>query len=119
MVGVRELRQHLRERVGAHVGREQPLFSDEIVFVMAADHPLAERAHVAPAELAAHTLIASPNTPKPEVKYFMTAIDRTLIAKRLKKPLRRDWRIAYRAEAAERARQLATALAGVAPRLYA
>lgn len=49
----------------------------------------------------------------------MTALDRTLIAKRLKKPLRRDWRIAYRAEAAERTRQLATALAGVAPRLYA
>lgn len=48
VVGVRELRQHLRERVGA-----QPLFSDEIVFVMAAYHPLAERAHVAPAELAA------------------------------------------------------------------
>lgn len=140
--------------------RELPLFSDEIVFVMAADHPLAERAHISPQDLAETTLISSTNTPKPEVKYFMTAVfggrppplerlllplteaivdaaraglgvaalsewiaapylDRTLVAKRMKKPLRRNWRIAFRPEAADRARQLATALAGAAPRLYA
>jgi hypothetical protein len=37
----------------------------------------------------------------------------------MKKPLRRGWRIAYRPEAADRARQLAAALAGAVPRLYA
>jgi LysR family transcriptional regulator for metE and metH len=46
-------------------------------------------------------------------------LDHTLVAKRMKKPLRRPWRIAYRPEAADRARQLAAALAGMAPRLYA
>jgi LysR family transcriptional regulator for metE and metH len=141
--------------------REQPLFSDEIVFVMAADHPLAERAHITAQDLAETTLISSTNTPKPEVKFFLSAVfgrkpppplarlvlplteaivdaaraglgvaalsewiaapylDRTLIAKRMRKPLRRGWRIAYRPDAADRARQLATALAGAAPRLYA
>lgn len=140
--------------------RERPLMSDEIVFAMAADHPLADKPYITPADLAATTMITSTNTPRPEVKYFMTAVfgakppplkrlllplteaiidaaraglgvavlsewiagtylDRTLVAKRLKKPLKRDWRIAYRPEAADRARQLASALAGAAPRLYA
>ncbi|MFT3693251.1 MAG: LysR family transcriptional regulator [Kofleriaceae bacterium] len=142
--------------------REQPLFADEIVFVMAADHELADKPYITADDIAASTLIGSPNTPPDEVKYFMKAVfgsphlpknqarlllplteaivdasraglgiaalsewiaapylDRTLVAKRMKKPLRRPWRIAYRPEAADRARQLASLLAGVAPRLYA
>lgn len=140
--------------------RELALFADEIVFVVAADHPLAERAWITAADLREHTIISSTGTPEPELRWFGAAIfgarippltklrlplteaivdaaraglgiavlsewiassylDHTLVAKRMKKPLRRPWRIAYRPEAADRARQLAAALAGVAPRLYA
>lgn len=41
--------------------REQPLFSDEIVFVMAASHPLAARPSLAPADLRTTPLLASTN----------------------------------------------------------
>ena len=140
--------------------RELPLFTDEIVFVVARDHPLADRPHLAAADLVAHTIISSSQTPEPELRWFGAAVfgarkpalttlrlplteaivdaaraglgiavlsewiassylDHTLVAKRLKKPLLRPWRIAFRPEAAARARQLAAALAGIAPRLYA
>ena len=140
--------------------RELPLFADEIVFVVAADHPLADRSHLTAADLVAHTIISSSQTPEPELRWFGAAVfgsrtpalttlrlplteaivdaaraglgiavlsewiassylDHTLVAKRMKKPLRRPWRIAFRPEAADRARQLAAALAGMAPRLYA
>jgi LysR family transcriptional regulator, regulator for metE and metH len=140
--------------------RELPLFTDEIVFVVAADHPLADRSHLTAADLVAHTIISSSQTPEPELRWFGAAVfgsrtpaltklrlplteaivdaaraglgiavlsewiassylDHTLVAKRMKKPLRRPWRIAFRPEAADRARQLAAALAGMAPRLYA
>jgi len=139
---------------------DQPLFSDEIVFLLAATHPLAERPHLTPDDLRAHPLISSTNTPDPELRWFTHAVfgrrqpsverlrfplteaivdaaragmgvavlsewiaqpylDPTLVAKRLRKPLRRPWRIAYRPQAADRARQLATALTGLAPRIYA
>jgi LysR family transcriptional regulator for metE and metH len=140
--------------------RDQPLFADEIVFVLAATHPLAERPHLTPDDLRAHPLISSTNTPDPELRWFTHAVfgrrlpsierlrfplteaivdaaragmgiavlsewiaqpyvDHTLVAKRLRTPLRRPWRIAYRPQAADRARQLAAALAGLAPRIYA
>jgi LysR family transcriptional regulator for metE and metH len=46
-------------------------------------------------------------------------LDHTLVAKRMKKPLRRPWRLAFRPDAADRARQLAAAIGGLAPRLHA
>lgn len=140
--------------------RELPLFADEIVFVVAADHPLAERAAITAADLRAHTILGSTNTPEPEIRWFGHAVfgakipaldrlglplteaivdaaraglgvavlsewiaapylDRGLVSKRFERPLRRPWRIAFRPEAADRARQLAVALAGLAPRIYA
>jgi LysR family transcriptional regulator for metE and metH len=140
--------------------RDQPLFADEIVFVLAASHPLADRPHLTSEDLRAHPLISSTNTPDPELRWFTHAVfgrrlpsierlrfplteaivdaaragmgiavlsewiaqpylDPTLVAKRLRTPLRRPWRIAYRPQAADRARQLAAALAGLAPRIYA
>ncbi|MEO8551157.1 MAG: LysR family transcriptional regulator [Kofleriaceae bacterium] len=140
--------------------RELPLFADEIVFVVAADHPLAERASITADDLRAHTILGSTNTPEPELRWFGRAVfgsripaldrlglplteaivdaaraglgvavlsewiaapylDRGLVAKRFEHPLRRPWRIAFRPEAADRARQLAAALAGLAPRIYA
>jgi LysR family transcriptional regulator for metE and metH len=140
--------------------RELALFTDEIVFLVAADHPLAGRAAITAADLREHTIISSTSTPEPELRWFGAAVfggrtpaltklrlplteaivdaaraglgiavlsewiassylDHTLVAKRMKKPLLRPWRIAFRPEAADRARQLAAALAGVAPRLYA
>ena len=53
--------------------REQPLFSDEIVFVVAASHPLAGRASVTPRDLREHPLISS-NTPPAEAEWFMTRV---------------------------------------------
>lgn len=140
--------------------RDLPLFADEIVFVLAADHELAARPSLTPDDLRAYPLISSTNTPDPELRWFtheafgrriptlerlrfplteaiidaaragmgiavlsewiaQPYLDPTLVAKRLRKPLRRPWRIAFRPEAADRARQLAAALGGLAPRLYA
>jgi LysR family transcriptional regulator for metE and metH len=140
--------------------RDQPLFSDEIVFLVAASHPVADRPYLTTDDLRAHPLISSTNTPEPELRWFGTAVfgrrlpslerlrfplteaivdaaragmgvavlsewiaqpylDSTLVAKRLRKPLRRPWRIAYRPQASDRARQLAAALSGLAPRIYA
>jgi LysR family transcriptional regulator, regulator for metE and metH len=139
--------------------RERPLFSDEIVFVVAASHPLASRATITPHDLRKYPLITG-NTPAAEQSWFMrrvygrmrptleflrlplteAIVDATraglgiavlsewiagayvasggLVVKRLaSEPLRRPWRIAYRREATEAARQLTTAIQGVAPRL--
>jgi LysR family transcriptional regulator for metE and metH len=49
---------------------EQPLFTDEIVFVMAATHPLADRATIGPDDLRRHRLIVSTSTPEPERHWF-------------------------------------------------
>lgn len=55
--------------------RERPLFSDRIVFVMAASHPLARgRRSLTPADLLAHPLIASSQTPEPEVGWFVSQV---------------------------------------------
>lgn len=144
-------------RVRAPV-RELPLFADEIVFVVAVDHPLAHRGAITADDLREHPLIGSTTTPEPEVRWFGATVfgsrpparrlrfplteaivdaaragmgiavmsewiaapylDGTVVAKRLRKPLRRPWRIAFRPEAADRARQLAAALGGLAPRIY-
>jgi LysR family transcriptional regulator for metE and metH len=50
--------------------RELRLFSDEIVFVVAASHPLAAVKALEPADLRAHTLITSAQTPKAEARWF-------------------------------------------------
>jgi LysR family transcriptional regulator for metE and metH len=144
-------------RVRAPV-RELPLFTDEIVFVVAAAHPLADRAWITADDLRDYPLISSTSTPEPELRWFGAAVfgsrppanrlqfplteaiidaaragmgvaalsewiagpylDSSLVAKRLRKPLQRPWRIAFRPEAADRARQLAAALGGLAPRIY-
>jgi LysR family transcriptional regulator for metE and metH len=139
--------------------RERPLFSDEIVFVVATSHPLAARSSITLHDLRKHPLITG-NTPAAEQAWFMrrvfgrmrptleflrlplteAIVDATraglgiavlsewiagayvasggLVVKRLaSEPLRRPWRIAYRREAAEAARQLTTAIQGAAPHL--
>ncbi len=146
-------------RVRAPV-REAPLFADEIVFVVAADHPLAGRAALTADDLRSYPLIGSSSTPEPEIRWFSHAVfgkrmpslerlkfplteatidaaragmgvavlsewiakpylDGTIVAKRMRKPLLRPWRIAFRPDFAEPARQLAVAIGGLAPRLYA
>ena len=54
--------------------REQPLFSDEIVFVLAADHPLARRAALTPQDLRETTLLASSNNSRAESRGFFSRI---------------------------------------------
>ncbi len=139
--------------------RELPLFADEIVIVVATDHPLARRPSITADDLREHSLISSTATPEPELRWFRAAVfgsrppppprlrfplteaiidaaragmgvavlsewiaapylDPSIVAKRLRKPLLRPWRIAFRPEAADRARQLAAALGGLAPRIY-
>jgi LysR family transcriptional regulator for metE and metH len=50
--------------------REKPLFSDEIVFVLAESHPLAARSSLSPQDLREHPLISG-NTPPAESEWFM------------------------------------------------
>ena len=51
----------------------QPLFSDEIVFVMAASHPLASRPSITPRDLQRHPLITS-HTPRAEAEWFQRRV---------------------------------------------
>ncbi|MFZ5892678.1 MAG: LysR family transcriptional regulator [Myxococcota bacterium] len=51
----------------------KPLFSDEIVFVMAADHPLAQRAELSRDDLRRFPLITSP-TADEERRWFLTSV---------------------------------------------
>lgn len=53
---------------------EQPLFSDEIVFLMAASHPLATRASLKARDLCDHPLIGSTLTPLPEKEWFLRRV---------------------------------------------
>jgi len=53
---------------------EAPLFADEIVFVVAADHPLAERATLTASDLSTYPLISSSSTAEPEVRWFTRAV---------------------------------------------
>lgn len=55
---------------------EAPLFSDEIVFLVARTHPLAARASLTPADLLAHTLISASQAPKAESRWFMQRVFR-------------------------------------------
>lgn len=52
---------------------QAPLFADEIVFVVAADHPLAARPHITPAGLARYPLLTG-NTPVPEQLWFRNTV---------------------------------------------
>jgi len=61
---------HTRDPVGL---RERPLFSDEIVFVVATSHPLASRASVTPHDLRKYPLITG-NTPAAEQAWFMRRV---------------------------------------------
>jgi LysR family transcriptional regulator for metE and metH len=53
---------------------EQPLFSDEIVFLVAAQHPLAARPALTRRQLTEHPLIISTQTPKPEQRWFLNGV---------------------------------------------
>jgi LysR family transcriptional regulator for metE and metH len=53
---------------------ERPLFSDEVVFVMAKDHPLAAKKTITRTDLSQHTLLTSSNTPPPEHAWFMRTV---------------------------------------------
>jgi LysR family transcriptional regulator for metE and metH len=83
--------EHTREPVGALVGGEidvallttgalparaktrfdeRPLFADEIVFLVADDHPLARKPKLELGDLTRHPLITSSQTPDPERRWF-------------------------------------------------
>jgi LysR family transcriptional regulator for metE and metH len=140
---------------------DEPLFSDEIVFVLAASHPLAAHAALTAGDLRQTTLISSTSAPDAERLWFAkrvfgklrprnaglrfplteaiidatragmgvavlsewvaapyVAANNDLVVRALKgKRLLRPWRIAYRPDAANAARQLAVALRGAPPRL--
>ena len=53
--------------------QSRPLFADEVVFVMAASHPLAARRTLTPADLCATTLVTSP-TPVAERRWFLSSV---------------------------------------------
>ncbi len=52
----------------------QPLFSDEVVFVVSASHPLAAKSALSLRDLEDYPLIVSSQTPKPETSWFMKAV---------------------------------------------
>ena len=138
---------------------EQPLFSDEIVFLVASSHPLAKAGSLTRRDLRAHPLITS-QTPPSEARWFLAKVFGRHVPKlnfvqlplteaiidaaragmgiavlsewmasdyvaagglEVKRfhsgPLRRPWRIAYRADVAEAAQRLTSTLVGAAPRL--
>ncbi|HEX3764555.1 MAG TPA: LysR family transcriptional regulator [Kofleriaceae bacterium] len=53
---------------------DRPLFADEIVFVVAASHPLASRPSLTPADLRAYPLITSSNAARAEARGFFTKV---------------------------------------------
>jgi LysR family transcriptional regulator for metE and metH len=55
---------------------ERPLFADEIVFIVAATHPLAKQASITPADLRRFPLITSTQTPEPESRWFFSHVFR-------------------------------------------
>ncbi|MGE0397980.1 MAG: LysR family transcriptional regulator [Kofleriaceae bacterium] len=68
---------------------EEPLFADEIVFVVSAKHPLAARAAIGIEDLEAHPLIGSTATPVAEQQWFVKQVfgRRTPRVERLMFPL--------------------------------
>ncbi|HEX7663598.1 MAG TPA: LysR family transcriptional regulator [Polyangiaceae bacterium] len=139
---------------------EAPLFTDEVVFLVAASHPLAEKTFLTLADLMSNPLIVSSQTPPAETKWFLNAVAKgkpigsevlrfplteaivdaaragmgiavmsewiattylgagDLVVKRMKKPILRPWKIAYRKALATEAKQLAAALEHATPRVY-
>ena len=61
---------------GAVRGRidEEPLFSDEIVFVVGTSHPLATQPLITPADVRDNVLITSATTPPAEAQWFYTKV---------------------------------------------
>jgi LysR family transcriptional regulator for metE and metH len=53
--------------------REQPLFSDEVAFVLSPKHALAAKRTLTPADLCA-TLLLTSNTPEAEARWFMASV---------------------------------------------
>ncbi|MGZ3421738.1 MAG: substrate-binding domain-containing protein, partial [Polyangiales bacterium] len=53
--------------------QERPLFSDEVVFVVASSHPLAKRKHVTAEDLRAFPILTS-NTPAGEQRWFLRSV---------------------------------------------
>ena len=53
---------------------ELPLFEDEMVFLVAADHPLSKRDSLAPRDLREHPIITSSQTPDAEARWFMRRV---------------------------------------------
>ncbi|MCB9584958.1 MAG: LysR family transcriptional regulator [Polyangiaceae bacterium] len=54
--------------------RELPLFHDEIVFLVADNHPLAKQKTLTSKDLLGHTLISSTQTPQAEASWFMRQV---------------------------------------------
>jgi LysR family transcriptional regulator for metE and metH len=61
------------ERAARGAFAEQPLFSDEVIFVVAASHPLAGRRSITRDDLRSHTLLSS-STPPAAARWFMTSV---------------------------------------------
>jgi LysR family transcriptional regulator for metE and metH len=53
---------------------ERSLFSDEVVFIVSATHPLAARKTITRTDLREHTLLTSSNVPVRESQWFMTRV---------------------------------------------
>lgn len=53
--------------------RERPLFSDEVVFVLAPSHPLASKKTLTATDLRSCTLLVSTSTPDAEARWFQRA----------------------------------------------
>jgi LysR family transcriptional regulator for metE and metH len=60
-------------RTGGSI-QEQPLFADEVVFLVAKDHPLARRAALTKGDLIAYPLIVSSATPAAEARWFLARV---------------------------------------------
>lgn len=53
---------------------QRPLFSDEILFVMSRNHPLAGKKSLTPADLKHSTLLTSNRVPRGESRWFLSAV---------------------------------------------
>ena len=60
-------------QVSGHLA-DEPLFSDEFVFVVAPNHPLAQRSSLRRRDLAEHTLITGMSTPAAERRWFLRRV---------------------------------------------
>lgn len=61
-------------RVAHSALREEALFSDEVVFLLARTHPLAARAALTRADLLAHPLLGSTQTPSAGTRWFLRCV---------------------------------------------